>query len=78
MHILWTSQCSFTSRCQVFKVSPILASSGDNRLSAVGDFVFNCGINRDKYSTFKRRIDEEDWSNAAIECNRWVFAGGKK
>ncbi|MBL0849426.1 MAG: lysozyme [Candidatus Liberibacter ctenarytainae] len=63
---------------QALKASPVLASSGEKRLSAVGDFVFNLGISRYKYSTFKKRVDDEDWSNAAIECNRWVFAGGKK
>ncbi|MBL0849331.1 MAG: lysozyme [Candidatus Liberibacter ctenarytainae] len=63
---------------QVLKASPVLASSGEKRLSAVGDFVFNLGINRYKYSTFKKRVDDEDWSNAAVECNRWIFAGGKK
>ncbi|MBL0849317.1 MAG: lysozyme [Candidatus Liberibacter ctenarytainae] len=63
---------------QALKASPVLESSGENRLSAVGDFVFNLGINRYKYSTFKKRIDDEDWPNAVIECNRWIFAGGKK
>ncbi|MBL0849083.1 MAG: lysozyme [Candidatus Liberibacter ctenarytainae] len=63
---------------QVLKDSPILAPSGENRISAVGDFVFNLGINRYKYSTFKKRIDDEDWSNAAMECNRWIFSGGNK
>ncbi|CAL9914855.1 hypothetical protein LSO9J_140001 [Candidatus Liberibacter solanacearum] len=31
---------------QVFKASPILINIGDNRISAIGDFVFNLGIGR--------------------------------
>ncbi|MBL0848796.1 MAG: lysozyme [Candidatus Liberibacter ctenarytainae] len=63
---------------QVLRASLILASSSTSHLSVAGDFVFNCGISRYKHSTSKKRIDEEDWFNASLECKRWVFAGGKK
>ncbi|MBY7649474.1 MAG: lysozyme [Candidatus Liberibacter europaeus] len=68
------------SKClnQVLNVSPILINANENRISAIGDFVFNLGIGRYKASTFRKRVDEEDWDEASKECTRWVFAGGRK
>ncbi|ADR52347.1 phage-related lysozyme [Candidatus Liberibacter solanacearum CLso-ZC1] len=68
------------SKClsQVFTVSPILIHAGENRISAIGDFVFNLGIGRYRASTLRKCVDAEDWKSASHECKRWVFAGGKK
>ncbi|WP_333947928.1 lysozyme [Candidatus Liberibacter brunswickensis] len=52
----------------ILEASPNLATVGNNRLTAVADFVFNLGIDNYKKSTFKKRIDAEDWEQASIEC----------
>ncbi|MFT4325197.1 MAG: lysozyme, partial [Candidatus Liberibacter psyllaurous] len=68
------------SKClsQVFTVSPILINAGENRISDIGDFVFNCGIGRYRARTLRKCVDSEDWKSASHECKRWVFSGGKK
>ncbi|WP_240535901.1 lysozyme [Candidatus Liberibacter solanacearum] len=43
---------------QVFKVYPSLIDAGENRISEIGDFVFNLGIARYRGSTFRKRVDE--------------------
>ncbi|AKK20574.1 phage-related lysozyme [Candidatus Liberibacter africanus PTSAPSY] len=61
----------------LLSASPIMASVSENRLAAVGDFVFNLGIGNYRKSTFKKCIDAEDWENAATECKKWIHGGGK-
>ncbi|WP_245280421.1 lysozyme [Candidatus Liberibacter solanacearum] len=63
---------------QVFKVFPSLIDAGENRISAIGDFVFNLGIGRYRNSTLRKCVDSEDWMNASHEIRKWVFVGGKK
>ncbi|WP_407043775.1 lysozyme, partial [Candidatus Liberibacter solanacearum] len=58
---------------QVFKASPILINSGDSRISAIGDFVFNLGIGWYRNSTLRKCVDAEDWMNASHEICKWVF-----
>ncbi|WP_162184379.1 glycoside hydrolase family protein [Candidatus Liberibacter solanacearum] len=50
----------------------------ENRISAIGDFVFNLGIGRYLASTLRKCVDAEDWVTASHEIRKWVFAGGKK
>ncbi|ONI59555.1 lysozyme [Candidatus Liberibacter solanacearum] len=68
------------SKClsQVFTLSPILINAGENRILAIGDFVFNLGIGRYRASTLRKRIASEDWLSASYEVRKWVFSGGKK
>ncbi|WP_245412539.1 lysozyme [Candidatus Liberibacter solanacearum] len=63
---------------QVFKAFPILINVGENRILAIGDFVFNLGIGRYRNRTLRKCIDAEDWINSSYEIRKWVFAGGKK
>ncbi|MFV0256467.1 lysozyme [Candidatus Liberibacter solanacearum] len=63
---------------QVFKASLILENESENRISAIGDFVFNLGIGRYRASTLRKYVDSEDWMNASHEIRKWVFVGGKK
>nr|WP_245412518.1 lysozyme [Candidatus Liberibacter solanacearum] len=58
---------------QVFKAYPILINAGENRISAIGDFVFNLGIGWYRNSTLKKCVDAEDWMNASYEIRKWVF-----
>ncbi|MFV0256357.1 lysozyme [Candidatus Liberibacter solanacearum] len=68
------------SKClsPVFTVSPILENESENRISAIGDFVFNLGIGRYRASALRKCVDAEDWVTASYEIRKWVFAGGKK
>lgn len=56
---------------------PVLATESDGRLAAIVDFTFNLGAGRLQTSTLRRRINQQDWSNAARELRRWVYGGGK-
>lgn len=59
--------------------SPGLAATSEtNKLFAIADFIFNLGAGRYKASTLRRRVNQEDWEEAAIELRRWVYGGGKK
>ena len=59
------------------KLSPALAGQ-DDRLSAIGDFIFNLGAGRYKPSTLRRKINAGEWLDARDEIQRWVYAGGRK
>ncbi len=59
------------------KYCPILALD-QNKLASIGDFVFNLGEGRLKISTLRRRINEQNWSEARRELAKWVWGGGRK
>lgn len=59
------------------KASPELAGQND-RLSAIGDFIFNLGASRYRASTLRRKVRAGDWLDAAEEIQKWVYAGGRK
>lgn len=58
------------------KLSPILLQF-PHAHAGVTDFIYNLGASRYKSSTFKKRIDSRDFLNAAIECKKWVYGGGR-
>ena len=55
---------------------PVLATGPEHRLAAIVDFTFNLGAGRLQTSTLRRRINQQDWPNAAQELRRWVYGGG--
>lgn len=55
---------------------PVLATEREGRLAAIVDFTFNLGAGRLQTSTLRRRINQQDWSSAALELRRWVYGGG--
>jgi len=55
---------------------PVLAAESEGRLAAIVDFTFNLGAGRLQASTLRRRINQQDWSSAALELRRWVYGGG--
>lgn len=59
------------------KTSPVLAAH-PRRLAAITSFVFNLGAGRYRASTLRRRIDAQDWPEAARELLRWDRAGGQR
>lgn len=48
------------------------------QLAALTDFAFNCGAGNLQSSTLRRKINRADFSGAANEFARWVYAGGVK
>lgn len=56
---------------------PVLATEPETRLAAIVDFTFNLGAGRLQTSTLRRRINQQEWPNAAAEIARWVYGGGK-
>lgn len=56
---------------------PVLATEPEGRLAAIVDFTFNLGAGRLQTSTLRRRINQRDWSAAALELGRWVRGGGR-
>ena len=66
-----------TALAATLRYCPVLATEPDGRLAAIVDFAFNLGAGRLQTSTLRRRINQRDWSQAAIELQRWVYGGGK-
>lgn len=56
---------------------PVLATESESRLAAIVDFTFNLGGGRLQTSALRRRINQRDWSAAAVELGRWVWGGGR-
>lgn len=50
----------------------------ENQLGALTSFVFNLGAGNLRISTLLRKLNQGDYTSAAEEFNKWVFAGGKK
>jgi lysozyme len=59
------------------KYCPGLALEPEHRLAAIVDFAFNCGAGALQTSTLRRRINEQDWSEAGNQLLRWVHGGGR-
>lgn len=59
------------------RMSPVLAAH-PAKLAAIASFIYNLGSGRYKASTLRRRINQENWSEAKKEIRRWVWGGGKK
>ena len=56
---------------------PVLATEHEARLAAIVDFTFNLGAGRLQTSTLRRRINQRNWSAAAVELARWVYGAGR-
>ena len=59
-------------------LSPTLFDATGDQVSAVASFVFNVGPGKYRASTFRKRVNEGDWEEAAEQIRKWVFGGGKK
>ena len=62
---------------KVLQMSPRLLRAEPRRLAAVVSFAYNCGLGNYRISTFKKRIDAEDWVGAAHEILKWNKAAGR-
>ena len=61
----------------LIKLSPKLVLEPPRRIAAVLSWVYNCGLRNYRISTFKKRIDEQDWEGTAEECLKWNRGNGK-
>ena len=61
----------------LLKLSPGLIRASDRQFAAVLSFVYNCGLGNYRISTFKKRVDAQDWAGAREEIVKWNKAAGK-
>ena len=47
------------------------------RLCAIADFAYNCGLGNFQASTLRRRILADDWDDVPAQLRRWVYGGGR-
>ncbi|PHI31179.1 lysozyme [Budvicia aquatica] len=57
------------------KVARVPLTQG--QFDALASFTFNCGSRALSASTLLRKLNQGDYSGAANEFSRWVYAGGK-
>jgi lysozyme len=65
-------------RDMAIRLSPSLNNASERRLAAIVDFVYNAGPNNYRTSTLKKRVDEGNWAEAAVQIQRWVFGGNPR
>lgn len=61
----------------LLQMSPELILEPSRRIAAVLSWVYNCGLGNYRISTFKKKIDNKDWSSAYTQCLLWNKAKGK-
>lgn len=61
----------------VLRACPRLISE-PQRLGAVLDWAYNCGVGAFQASTFRRALSAGDWAWASTECRRWTRGGGRE
>lgn len=47
------------------------------RVAAISSWAYNLGIGALRSSTMRRRINEQAWPDARLECKRWNRAAGR-
>lgn len=57
--------------------SPTIIKASPARFAAVLSWVYNLGFGNYHISTFKKRVEAQDWPGAAIECLKWNKARGR-
>ena len=73
---MYLSQDLMTALTATLRYRPVLTVEPEGRLAAIADFIFNLGAGRLQTFTLRRRINQQDWPNAAQELRRWVYGGG--
>lgn len=63
---------------ELLRYSPSLINASPLRIAAVLSLYYNIGPGNYRISTFKKKVDEQNWMEAAIEGLKWDKAAGKK
>ena len=61
----------------LLKLSPSLVTANPSQIAAVLSWVYNCGLGNYRVSTFKKKVDQQQWYEAAEQCKKWNKANGK-
>jgi len=61
----------------VMMLCPGLYGEPAGRVAAVVSWAYNCGLGNLRISTFRKRINEKNWPEAARECLKWNKAAGR-
>lgn len=61
----------------VMLLCPGLQGEPVGRVAAVVSWAYNCGLGNLRISTFRKRINEKDWPEAARECLKWNKTAGR-
>ena len=72
----WLENDFFTAKQEVKAVVKVPLK--ENQLDALASFVFNLGVRKLIQSTLLKKLNAGDYSGAAAEFDKWVFAGGVK
>ena len=62
---------------ELLKLSPKIVLEPSRRVAAVLSWVYNCGVGNYRISTFRRKVNEGSWEEAAEQCLKWTKANGK-
>jgi lysozyme len=62
---------------QLLSLSPKLLLEPPRRVAAILSWCYNLGIGNYRVSTFRRKVDERDWIEAASQCKKWDKANGR-
>lgn len=73
----YLSRDLITAFSATLRFCPVLATGPEHRLAAIVDFSFSLGAGRLQTSTLRRRINQQDWSSAALELRRLVYGCGR-
>lgn len=72
----WLENDFFTAKQEVKAV--VKVPLRENQLDALASFVFNLGVRKLTQSTLLKKLNAGDYSGAAAEFDKWVFAGNVK
>ena len=74
LHLL-TESLRRTYLPPVLKLCPVVDTA--DRLAALVDFAYNCGVGNLKASTLRRKVNAGDWEAVPSELAKWVRGGGR-
>lgn len=61
----------------LLRSSPKLVLEPSRRVAAILSWYYNLGAGNYRVSTFKKKIDSQDWEEAAEQCKKWDKANGR-
>lgn len=70
--------CEKAENCIKRNCKDVLDSMNESQFSALVSFVFNVGCTAFSRSSMLKFLKKKDWRYAAMEFDRWVYAGKRK